>query len=116
MRPHLLRPLLVLVFLMALNCWLALWILVGGSYHLELMFWPWKLGLSLAMASLVTMLTARLAANGKPASPGYFRMLGALMVAVMLIAGLVTYYNHLNEPAEGDDSGGEPTLTSARFF
>ena len=116
MRPHLLRPLLVLTFLLALNSWLALWTLVGGAYHLELMFWPWKLGLSLAMATLVTLLTARLASNRGPSSPGYFRMLAAVMVVVMLIAGLVTYYYHLNEPAEGDGSGDEQTLTSIRSF
>ena len=105
-----------MVFLIALNSWLTLWTVVGGSYHLELMFWPWKLGLSLAMATLVTRLTARLALKEGPGSPGHFRMLAALMVAVMLIAGLVTYYAHLSEPAEGDDSGGEQTLTSAQVF
>ena len=110
MRPHLLRPLLVLVFLLALNCWLALWTLVGGAYHLELMAWPWKLFLSLAMASLVTMLTAALA------SARSTRTLAILIAAVMAVAGGVTYYYHLNEPVDGEDSGDEfsRTLTTTR--
>ena len=110
MRPHLLRPLLVLVFLLALNCWLAFWTLVGGAYHLELMAWPWKLFLSLAMASLVTMLTAALA------SARSTRTLAILIAAVMAVAGGVTYYYHLNEPVDGEDSGDEfsRTLTTTR--
>ena len=104
MRPHLLRPLLVLVFLVALNCWLSLWSLVGGAYHLELMFWPWKLGLSLSIAVLVTMLAAEVAA----ARPVW--RLGLLIALVMTIAGGVTYYYHLNEPLDGEDSGDEPIL------
>ncbi len=110
MRPHLLRPLLVLVFLLALNCWLALWTLVGGAYHLELMAWPWKLFLSLGMASLVTMLAAALATARST------RTLALLIAAVMTMAGGVTYYYHLNEPVDGEDSGDEfsRTLTTTR--
>ena len=47
------RPLLVLEFLLAVQVWLTLWSEVGGQYHLDLMFWPWKFGLTVAAAALI---------------------------------------------------------------
>src|SRR5438067_1579729 len=100
MRPYL----LVVVFLLALNSIGNFWNLVGGQYHLELMFWPWKLGLTLALATLATMVTANMA-GGRPVW-----RLGLLIAALMAIAGGVTYYYHLNEPTD-EDQGDEPAIT-----
>ena len=102
---------LVLVFMIALNCWLTFWNLVGGSYHLELMGWPWKLGLSLALAGLVTRLTADLASE----KPQRVWPLLAAIALVMAVAGGATYNAHLNEPANEDDSGDEPQVTKTVF-
>jgi len=110
MAPNILRPLLVLVFLVAMNCWLTFWNIVGGTYHLELMDWPWKFGLSLAMAALVTKLAAVFAADPKPDSATVWRLV-ILMGLVMAVAGGVTYYTHINEPADEDDSDDTPSIT-----
>ena len=44
MRDSLLRPLLIFEFLVAIIAVFTLWSQVGGQYHLDLMFWPWKIG------------------------------------------------------------------------
>ena len=54
MPKHLLRPLLIVEFLIALESIYTFWSEVGGQYHLDLMFWPWKLGVGMAAAWLIT--------------------------------------------------------------
>jgi len=39
---------LILEFLIAIEMVFTFWSQVGGQYHLDLMFWPWKFGISLA--------------------------------------------------------------------
>jgi hypothetical protein len=107
-RNSLLRPFLVLEFLIATDAVFTMWSEVGGQYHLELMFWPWKLGLGLGAATLVVLITAQMARNG-----GEFtrraRLQSLLLIAVVVLAGLVTYYYHLNEPTDqNDDSDDAP--------
>src|SRR5579863_7861500 len=58
-----LRPLLIVEFLIALEAIFTLWSEVGGQYHLDLMFWPWKLGIGVASAGLVVAITANLVRN-----------------------------------------------------
>lgn len=93
------RPLLVALFLLALLAFDFLWALAGGQTHLDLMFWPWKLGLSLAGAGSVVMLAT---SSGKRTW-----LAAALLVATMVIAGLVTYEAHLNEPLDEDGENSE---------
>ncbi|MEP6714814.1 MAG: hypothetical protein ABJC09_04530 [Terriglobia bacterium] len=88
---------LALEFLLALQVVFTFWSQVGGQFHLDLMFWPWKFGLSLATAGLVTALTAQLIAVGR-VKRGRLITLGTLLLAVILLAGIVTYYYHVNEP------------------
>ena len=64
MRNRLLRPFLIVEFLIAIQAIFAFWSQVGGQYHLDLMFWPWKFGLSIAAASLIVAITANLVKNG----------------------------------------------------
>src|SRR5437660_12800705 len=104
MRNRLLRPLLIVEFLIAIQVVFTLWSQVGGQYHLDLMFWPWKLVLSVGAATLIVAITANLArTNG--AITSRVLLLGALLLATMAIAGVVTYYYHVNEPTyEGDQT------------
>lgn len=93
------RPLLVALFLLAVLSFNSLWLLAGGQNHLDLLFWPWKPGLSLAAAGFVVMLAT---AAGKRAW-----LAAALLVATMVVAGLVTYEAHLNEPVDEDGENSE---------
>ena len=101
MRHRLLRPLLIFEFLLALQVLFTLWSQVGGQYHLDLMFWPWKLGLGVGASLLITGITADLVrADGAVTKRAVFY--GSLLIATMVLAGVVTYYYHLNEPSDED--------------
>jgi hypothetical protein len=114
MSPRLIRPLLALEFLIAIEVWLTFWSEVGGQYDLDLMYWPWKFGLILAAAGLTVGLTAELIR----VAPRRFSRRAAMYVAglmlAMLTAGAVTYYTWLNEPA--DDQMDEPTVHTAHLL
>ena len=69
MRNRLLRPFLIVEFLIAIQTIFTFWSQVGGQYHLDLMFWPWKFGLSLAAATLIVAVTANLVKNGGTIPP-----------------------------------------------
>jgi hypothetical protein len=58
MRKRLLRPFLIIEYLIAVQVLFTLWSEVGGQYHLDLMFWPWKLVLVLVAATLIVAMTA----------------------------------------------------------
>ena len=89
------RPFLTVLFLLGMLAFNSLWVLVGGQYHLDLIFWPWKLGLSLVGAGLVTLM-----ATG---SRKRAWVAGVLLVVTLALAGALTYNAHLNEPAEEDE-------------
>jgi hypothetical protein len=111
MPPKLLRPLLIVEFLIAIQVVFTFWSEVGGQYHLDLMFWPWKLGVGLGMALLITGLTAALVRSDGVLTRRIYVM-GALLIATMAVAGCVTYYYHLNEPDDEDDQGdAQPTIS-----
>jgi hypothetical protein len=119
MRSRLIRPLLVFEFLIATEVSLTFWSQVGGQYHLDLMFWPWKFGLTLAAAGLITAITAELF-RGDPAKPHALSrraiIYAALLFAVIVTAGVVTYYYHMNEPADDQDNNDTaPAITSWRI-
>lgn len=89
------------MFLVAIQTVFTFWSQVGGQYHLDLMFWPWKFVLSVIMAGLITAMAA---------SPWRRRLLASLLIIVMVIAGTVTYYYHVNEPDdEGEQSDEQQT-------
>lgn len=115
MRNRLVRPFLVVVFLVALETTLTFWSQVGGQYHLDLMFWGWKFGLSVAAASLTTAIAGELARGaGAVRRRAYFYFSSLLAVAAM--AGVVTYYYHLHEPDDQQDQGDEPTQMTPTFY
>lgn len=101
---------MIVVFLLAVQVWLTLWSEVGGQYHLDIMFWPWKLGLTAAAAGLVTAITANLL-RGEGEVTRRAVVYGALLFAVMVVAGVVTYYYHMNEPPDDDSGDDQPTAT-----
>ncbi len=101
MRPRLLRPFLILEFLIAMQTVFTFWSQVGGQYHLDLMFWPWKLGLSVAASGLIVAITANLIQHNGAVTRLTLTLCSFLIVVVVL-AGMVTYYYHLNEPPPDD--------------
>src|SRR5580658_5821517 len=112
MRNRLLRPFLVVEFLVAIEVWLTFWSQVGGHYHLALMFWPWKFGLTVAGAWLITAITAELfrSVPGEPGSPSRRAIIyAALLFAVIVTAGVVTYYYHMHEPDDDDNNDDAPS-------
>jgi hypothetical protein len=112
MSQRLIRAVLAIEFLLALEVSLTFWSEVGGQYDLDLMFWPWKFGLILAAAGLTVGLTAELLR----AAPRRFSRRAGLYVAglilVMITAGAVTYSTWLNEPQD-DDGGDDPASLHA---
>jgi hypothetical protein len=109
--PHpLLRPLLIFEFLVAIEAIFTFWSQVGGQYHLDLMFWPWKFGLSMLAALLITAITAAFVKSGGAMTLRIWG-LGTLLVATFAIAGLVTFYYHLHEPSDEDNSDAQTTIT-----
>jgi len=104
---RLLRLLLILEFLLAIEVVFTFWSQVGGQYHLDLMFWPWKFGISLAAAGLITSITADLTRESGVRKRRVW-VLGGLLVVTVILAGAVTYYCHLNEPTDDDEDSDQP--------
>lgn len=98
---RLLRPLLVVESLLAIVAVFTLWSQIAGQYHLDLMFWPWKLGIGLAAAGLIVAITAALVRSGGALTRSVLLRCSLLLV-VAVVAGVVTYYYHLNEPQDSD--------------
>jgi hypothetical protein len=112
MSQRLIRAVLAVEFLIAVEVWLTFWGEVGGQYDLDLMFWPWKFGLILAAAGLTVGLTAEFLHT----APRRFSRRAATYLAglllVMITAGAVTYYTWLNEPQD-DDGADDPAAVRA---
>jgi hypothetical protein len=108
---RLLRPLLLVEFLIALQVVFTVWSQVGGQYHLELMFWPWKLGVAVASAALIVAITANLVRSDGQITRRTLLFCSCLIV-VLVLAGAVTWYYHVNEPADQEDEQDEPSRIS----
>ena len=104
MRSRLTVPLLTIEFLLAIEVCFTFWSEVGGQYDLDLMFWPWKFGLTLAAAGLITAITAEMVRGVRLRRMVLYVV---LLVGIIFTAGIVTYYYYMNEPA--DDNGDAPT-------
>ncbi len=125
MRNRLLRPFLIVEFLIAVQAVFTFWSQVGGQYHLDLMFWPWKFGLSIAAASLIVAVTANLVKN-EGAITRLTLTLCSFLIVVIVVAGMVTYFYHLGEPPPQQDDQAEdepegqaeitPTRPGSRFL
>lgn len=102
------RILYAIEFLIALMAALTLWSQSGGQYHLDLMPWYWKLGLTTGAAYAFTRLTMCWAGEH-----GAGRRSMALWVVALLLlmgcAGAVTYYYHLYEPTDSEENTDQTT-------
>jgi hypothetical protein len=115
MHNRLLRPLLIVEFLIAIQAFFTMWSQTGGQYHLDLMFWPWKLGLSTAAAGLIVAITANVI-RSDGAITRRALLFCSLLIAIFAVAGLVTYYYHLNEPGQDSEQEDEPAKISRIFL
>jgi hypothetical protein len=99
MPKHLLRPLLIVEFLIALEVIYTAWSQIGGQVHLDLMFWPWKLGIGFGAAWLITAITGNIVKNGGEIKRRVY-IYASLLCLVLATAGLVTWYYHMHEPVD----------------
>ncbi|MBS1834015.1 MAG: hypothetical protein JST65_14955 [Acidobacteria bacterium] len=91
-----LRVLYVCVFWLVLLTVHVVWPQAGGQTHLDIMAWPWKLFLPLALAFSVAGMTAA-AAEGESFWNGKVLKWLVVIVALALAIAVVTYYYHLHE-------------------
>jgi hypothetical protein len=105
-----LSPLLIVEFLLAIQVVFTVWSQVGGQYHLDLMFWPWKLGVSVLAAGLIVAITGNLVRNGTVSRRAVVYI--AVLIATLVVAGVITYYYHVNEPTDEDDQDDQPVRIS----
>ena len=100
---RLLHVLYAVEFLLALVAIFAVWREVGGQGHLDYMAWYWKVGIGFPAAYAVVRLTISCSLEG-PALKRRLIGWGVLLVLLGVIAGMVTYYYHLNEPQDENDT------------
>jgi hypothetical protein len=110
MRQPLFRILLGIEYLIAVVVLIAFWSHAGGQYHLDLMFWPWKLVIPPVGAALIVRMTSELA-HGRAWKSSRVLLLAAGMALLMFLAGIVTYYYHVNEPGDQDDEDQPAQIT-----
>ena len=110
------RPQIVIYgieFLLALIAVFTVWSQVGGQGHLDYMAWYWKAGIGLPASFAAVRLTMAFASEG-PRRRRHILTWMAVLLALSVGAGLVTYYYHLNEPQdENEDDAGTVTRTAA---
>lgn len=97
------RLLYIIEFFLALLAIFTVWSQVGGQAHLDLMPWHLKLALSLAMAAAAVKATAA----AVTAHRAWNRLAIAWLAVVVLlgvIMGMITYYYHVTEPRDDDDT------------
>ena len=113
MRLPLFRILLGIEYLIAVEVLIGFWSHAGGQYHLDLMFWPWKFAIPLIGAALVVAITSGLARGSRWRSPRILLMAVSLTL-LMVVAGVVTYYYHVNEPTDQEDEDQPAQITRTR--
>jgi hypothetical protein len=101
----------------ALIAFFTLWSQAAGQGHLDLIYWYWKAAIGLA-AALACVKATQSVFEGERAWTG--RTVGWLSVvaALMLVAGLVTYYAHIYYEEQDSDEEDQPavTMTSNRVI
>lgn len=105
MTPKLLRLAYVFEFLVALVAIFSSWSEIGGQAALDLMYWGWKLGLGLGLATAVVAYTAALVA-----AEGWWTLRSARWLATILlltfVMGAVTYFYAMQlDTGDPDESG-----------
>lgn len=91
-------------FLVALIAIFLVWSEVGGQGHLDLMPWYLKLGLGTAAAFGIVKATMAAVSSEAAWNGGTLKWLG-ITLAVLLLAGLTTYYYHQYGESDETDQG-----------
>ncbi len=105
MPPKLLRLVYAFEFLIALVAIFTAWSEIGGQAALDLMYWAWKLGLSVGLAGAIVAYTVALVSEDSRWTMRSARWLMAIIVVAAAI-GVVTYYYALQvDTGESDQIG-----------
>ncbi len=115
MTTKLLRLVYAFEFLIALVAIFAAWSEIGGQAALDLMHWGWKLGLSLALAAAIVSYTAALVATDSIWTLRSARWL-MLIVVMMLVIGIVTYYYALQVDTGESDEGSTVSMSHSEML
>ncbi len=110
--PDLLPVALSLEFLIALIAIPTAWSEIGGQGHLDMMPWYLKMALIVGLSWAFVKFSAALA---RPAKARKRRAVLWLLALLTITAGmgLVTYYYHLQEPDDEDNSDDNPSTATS---
>jgi hypothetical protein len=108
--PNWLRLAYSVEFLLALMAILTLWSEVGGQGHLDMMPWYTKLICMLASAWCCVRFTASIVERPRAWNGRALAWLGGIITMSILMGG-ITYYYHLQEGSDQQDS--DETTTAA---
>jgi hypothetical protein len=103
MEPRLQRLVYTAEFLLAVIAVFTLWNQVGGQSHLDMLPWYFKLFFGLAMPYSVVAATSAALAGERGWNIRSLRWI-LILAFLMALAGLVTYYYHLYEPNEEEET------------
>lgn len=107
----LLRLAFVCEFLLAMIAIFTAWSEIGGQSALDLMYWGWKLGLSLTLAAAIVAYTAALLSEQGVWSLRSARWL-SLIIILLLAIGFVTYYYALQvDNGDTDENSGNVSFS-----
>lgn len=102
-------------FLIALIAIFLVWSEVGGQGHLDLM--PWYLKMGLGTAAAFAIVRATMAAVSRDAAwNGTTLKWFGIMLAVLILCGLTTYYYHVYGESDQDDQDGDAISLLAKPF
>jgi hypothetical protein len=112
MSPRLLRLIYVCEFLVALLTIFTAWSEIGGQATLDLMFWGWKLSLSVGLAAAFVAWTAALLGEDSLWNLRSARWFSAIIV-LLLTMGAVTWFYSLQVDAGVSDESAPPAHHAA---
>ena len=103
-------------FVVTLICTFEVWSQVGGQGHLDLMLWYYKLLLACSLSLAAVKATAAAVDTDRFWNRWTSAWL-AIILALIVGMGLLTYYEHLHEPSdEGDEPPSQIHLTRSRPY
>lgn len=98
-------------FLLAMIAIFTAWSEIGGQSALDLMYWGWKLGLSVSLAAAIVAYTAALLSEQSVWSLRSARWL-SLIIILLLAIGIVTYYYALQvDNGDTDENSGNVSFS-----
>jgi heme/copper-type cytochrome/quinol oxidase subunit 3 len=114
MEPRFLRIAYTVEFVVTLMSVFEVWAQVGGQGHLDLMPWYWKLLLTCSLSLATVKATVAAVNRDRFWNKWTFTWL-AIASALIVAMGLLTYYEHLHEPAdEGDEAPSQISVSATR--